>query len=219
MSCSSRSEGRHVPDKIIIATRNKGKVREIREVLRGLEIAAESLDAYPHIPEPVETGSTFAENAAQKALYYARQTGHWCLADDSGLAVDALDGRPGVLSARFGADEVPPESPRQVIDAANNRKLLRLLDGVEDEQRTARFICCLALCDGTQVVIETCDSVEGVIGHEERGANGFGYDPLFYIPELGQTTAELAPQHKNSLSHRGKALRKFKVLLGEYIGR
>lgn len=122
-------------------------------------------------------------------------------------------------SAQFGADEVPPESPRQVIDAANNRKLLRLLDGVEDEQRTARFICCLALCDGTQVVIETCDSVEGVIGHEERGENGFGYDPLFYIPELGQTTAQLPPQHKNSLSHRGKALRKFKVLLGEYIGR
>ncbi|NLW86033.1 MAG: XTP/dITP diphosphatase [Planctomycetes bacterium] len=213
----SSHSGPHVPDVIVLATRNRGKIKEIRQVLQGMPIAVESLDEYPHVPEPEETGETFAENAAQKAMYYARATGKWCLADDSGLVVDALGGRPGVHSARYAAADAPPGSGREVIDAANNAKLLKALDNVADAQRTARFVCCLALSDGMQVMLETCDSVEGVIARQPSGQGGFGYDPLFHIPTLGKTTAELPPEQKNSLSHRGKALRKFQAMLHEFI--
>ncbi len=201
---------------IVLGTRNAGKLREIREVLSDLPFEVICLDALGQIEEPAECGSTFASNARQKALYYARATNCWCLADDSGLVVDALGGEPGVRSARYAADECPPGASREVIDSANNAKLLAGLEGVRDSERTARFICHLALADAQGILIETSDKIEGLIAHEPRGNNGFGYDPLFIANETGCTTAELAPERKNEISHRGKALRHFATLLGDF---
>lgn len=198
---------------IVLATRNPGKIREIREVLSDLGVEVLGLDALGEIPEPEEVGATFAENARDKALYYARATGRWCLADDSGLEVDAIGGAPGVHSARYARDRVGDDAPRAVIDPANNAKLLEALAGIDDERRTARFVCHLALADGQSVLLETFDTVEGRIAHAPAGENGFGYDPLFYIPQFGCTTAQLSQQHKNQISHRGKAVRHFARLL------
>jgi XTP/dITP diphosphohydrolase len=198
---------------LVLASRNEGKLREIREVLGELPVRVLSLGDFPHVPDAVENGATFAENARDKALYYARATGHWCLADDSGLDVDALGGAPGVRSARYAADQCPPGADRLTIDRANNAKLLRALAGVPDERRTARFVCHLALADPRRVILETFDTVEGRIGYEPRGTNGFGYDPLFLLPDRGCTTAELPSEDKNRVSHRGKAVRHFAGLL------
>ncbi len=202
---------------IVAATRNPGKIREIRQVLSALGVDVLDLSAYAHVPEPEETGATFADNARDKALYYARATGGWCMADDSGLVVDALGGAPGVHSARYAADECPAGAGRHEIDAANNRKLLRELEGVSDERRTARFVCHLALASPQAVLIEASDTVEGRIGHEARGDNGFGYDPLFYLPDGSGTTAQLPCDAKNAISHRGKALRGFEKKLREFL--
>lgn len=207
---------RSVPN-LLLATGNPAKVREIRAVLAGLPLEVVSLADLPAVSEPAETGATFAENARAKALYYARATGRWALADDSGLVVDALGGLPGVHSARYAADEVPPGSPRQAIDAANNRKLLRELAGVSDEWRTARFICHLAMADARGVLLEATGAIEGRIGHRPAGENGFGYDPLFLLDELGKTTAELPSEQKNAISHRGKATRQFALKLRTWI--
>ncbi len=200
---------------ILLATRNAGKVRELAEVLAPLGIDVEGLDGFDDLPEPVEDGETFAANAAKKAVWYSTRTGQWCLADDSGLVVDALDGRPGVHSARYACDRVADDAPRSEIDQANNRKLLDELDGVGDDRRTARFVCHLTLADGETILAEVEDCVEGRIGHEPRGSNGFGYDPLFVVPELDCTTAELPPERKNEISHRGKASRAMARVLGE----
>ena len=194
---------------LVLATRNPGKCREIREVLADAPVEIVSLDSFAPVAEPAEDGATFAENARHKALYYARATGQWCLADDSGLVVDALGGAPGVHSARYAADECPPESRRDVIDAANNAKLLRELAGVPDDKRTARFVCHLAMADAREVLIEARGAIEGCIGHVARGDNGFGYDPLFWVTDRGCTTAELPSDDKNRISHRGQALRTF----------
>jgi XTP/dITP diphosphohydrolase len=202
---------------ILLSTRNSGKVREIRAVLEPLGIEVRSLDDYGDIPEPEETGLTFGENARDKALYYAQATGQWCLADDSGLEVDALGGEPGVRSARYGADRVGPGADREAIDQANNAKLLESLANVSDERRTARFVCHLALAKPGEVLLETRDTVEGRIAHAPAGDNGFGYDPLFYVPELGCTTAQLPPERKNAISHRGKAVRHFAALLKDFF--
>jgi XTP/dITP diphosphohydrolase len=204
---------------IILASRNVGKLREIRQVLEGLPVAIGSLDEFPAVAEPEETGETFAENACQKAMYYAAHTRQWCLADDSGLVVDALAGRPGVRSARYAIDDCPANSTRQMIDQANNAKLLRQLRDVPDDRRTARFVCHLALSDGQTVLIQADDCLEGRIGHQARGENGFGYDPLFCLPQLGCTTAQLPQAHKNLISHRGKALLKFASQLNDYISK
>ena len=170
-----------------------------------MEIDVIGLDAVEHAGrEPVEDGLTFADNARIKAVHYARATGLWCLADDSGLAVDALGGEPGVRSARYaGVGESRTER-----DMANNAKLLRELKGTPPADRTARFVCSMCLADppGT-VVDETSGTMEGMIGSEPRGDNGFGYDPLFVLPRLACTSAELPPDKKNVLSHRGDALR------------
>ena len=198
---------------IVLATGNPGKLREIAQVLQPLEIDVIGLDAFDQIDEPAETGETFAENARDKAMYYAQATGQYCLADDSGLAVDALGGQPGVRSARYAADQCPASADRKMIDQANNARPLAELDGVEDSKRTARFICHLALARPERVVIETSDSLEGMIGRTPKGDNGFGYDPLFYLPQLGCTAAELPAEKKNQISHRGKAVRKFAHLL------
>jgi len=161
----------------------------------------------------VEDGASFADNARIKARSYACATGQWCLADDSGLVVDALGGAPGVRSARYAAQEVPAGAGRSIVDAANTARLLRELRGVPTRERTARFICHLALADSQGVLLEAPGSVEGLIADGPRGRNGFGYDPVFFIPDLGRTAAELSPDEKNAISHRGTAVRRFAELL------
>jgi XTP/dITP diphosphohydrolase len=207
---------REIPT-IVLATGNPGKVREIRQMLAPLPVDVDSLERFQEIPEPEEMGATFAENARDKARYYARATGCWALADDSGLVVDALDGAPGVRSARYAADRVAPDAGRSEIDAANNARLLEELEGLGDEQRTARFVCHLALADDQRVLIETFDTVEGRIAHAPAGTNGFGYDPLFIAEETGCTTAQLSSEPKNAISHRGKAVRHFAGLLNSFL--
>ena len=204
---------------ILLATKNPGKLREIRQVLAALPVDVAGLgdDGVAHVPEPDETGDTFAANAREKALYYAARTGRWCLADDSGLVVDALYGAPGVHSARYAADDVPDNADRETIDHANNRKLLAALADVPDERRTARFVCHLALAANGEILLESTGVVEGRIGHEPRGENGFGYDPLFALPDRGRTTAELASDEKNAISHRGQAVRAFAGKLRQYL--
>ncbi len=194
---------------IVLATGNPGKLREIRQVLGPLGVRVLGLDELPPIPEPPETGDTFAENARQKALAYAAATGRWCLADDSGLVVDALDGAPGIHSARYAADRLGSDADRSARDAANNAKLLEELAETSDQRRTARFVCHLALAEPGRVLLDAEGTVEGRILREARGTNGFGYDPLFLLPDLGRTAAELAPEAKNAVSHRGGAVRQF----------
>lgn len=184
---------------LVLATRNQGKVRELRELLAGIDVHLTSLADYPQIPEIDEDGDTFAANARKKALVTARLTGHLALADDSGLMVDALNGQPGVYSARFAG--------QNASDAANNRKLLQLLADVPWQKRTARFVSAIAIAhpDGRLHTVEGI--CEGYILTEYRGNNGFGYDPLFFVSELGQTYAEMSEADKNRISHRGRALR------------
>ena len=198
-----------VQRQILIATGNPGKFREISAVLSeawgagGAPLVQwRSLgDLTVQVPEPVEDEETFAGNAALKARYYSRASGLWTLADDSGLEVDALGGRPGVYSARYGGS--PAGSPRDVVTRANNLKLIGALAGVPRKKRAARFRCALALADGDRILATAEGAVEGQIIDEPRGSNGFGYDPHFFIPDLGKTMAELEPQHKNRISHRG----------------
>ena len=202
---------------IVLATRNSGKFREIARTLGEMPVEIVSLADFAELAEPAETGDTFAENAREKATYYALATGRWCLADDSGLEVDALNGAPGVRSARYAVDDCPPGAERETIDRANNARLLAELAGVPDEKRTARFVCHLALADAGRILIEAFDTVEGIIAHAPHGENGFGYDPLFFVPDLGCTTAELPPEKKNAISHRGKAVRQFASLLRIFL--
>jgi len=204
---------------LVVATGNPGKLREIRAVLSSLPVNVLGLCDFPAIDEPVESGPTFGENARAKAIYYARSTGQWCLADDSGLVVDALAGRPGLLSARYANGECPPNADRVTMDRANNAKLLGKLANVPDEQRTARFVCHLALADLNGILLEVCDTIEGRIAHALAGAGGFGYDPLFLVEALGKTTAELTAEGKNAVSHRGKAARRFAELLRDMLER
>lgn len=183
---------------IVLATRNENKVRELAAMLAGLPIRLESIGSYPDAPDVEETGATFAENAVLKAKAAVQHTGLWAMADDSGLEVDALDGQPGVYSARFAGPGA--------TDADNNEKLLKLMADVPDDRRTARFRCAIALAapDGRIFVDEgTC---EGRIARAPRGEGGFGYDPLFVVPELGRTFAELPAAEKDRISHRGRAL-------------
>jgi XTP/dITP diphosphohydrolase len=193
----------------VVATSNPGKVREIAEILADAPVELVSLVAFGELPDVVEDGATFMENAIKKALHFARLTGEWTLADDSGLEVDALGGAPGVFSARYAGE------PKD--DAANNRKLIAELRGVPPERRTSRFRCAAVLADGERILAMAEGTIEGVIIDQPRGANGFGYDPHFFVPALGRTTAELDPAHKNRISHRGQAvtvlLRELRYLL------
>ena len=196
---------------LLFASSNPHKVREVGAIMRGLDIDVIGLDAIGHAgPEPVEDAETFAENARIKAVHYAKVAGRWCLADDSGLAVDALGGKPGVRSARYAGTG----ATRTEQDKANNALLLRELERVALPDRTARFVCAMCLADpsGT-VAAETTGTFEGVITMTPRGDNGFGYDPLFELPALGCTSAELPPEKKNALSHRGDAARRMAELL------
>ena len=195
----------------MIATSNAGKVREFREMLGGSTSALEwrDLSQYPNVVPVEETGATFLENASLKATGYARQLRAWSLADDSGLEVDALGGSPGVSSARWAKLHNAGEG-----DADNNRLLLRQLKGVPDEKRTGRFVCVLALADSDgRIILTARGTVEGRILRAPRGSNGFGYDPLFLIDSLRKTTAELSPEDKHQVSHRGKALRQLRGMI------
>ncbi len=204
----------HRATKLLIATTNVGKAREFREMLAatgyfaGFEFT--DLTAQSHsVPDIEECGDTFLANASLKASGYATFYNTWALADDSGLAIDALEGAPGIYSARWAERHQAGKG-----DVANNALVLRQMHDVADDRRTARFICALALSNERgQIVATSTGTVEGRLLRAPRGHNGFGYDPLFLIPHLNQTTAELTPEEKHALSHRGKALRQLKAFL------
>jgi len=190
-----------VPERVLIATKNQGKVGEIRDLVQGLPVVFLSLADFPDLPEVVEDGATFEENALKKARAVAQGTGIKTLADDSGLCVDALGGRPGIHSARYGGEGRSDEQKcRLVLDEMRD---------VPDHERSARFVCVLALVfsDGKQEVFR--GGCEGSITREPRGSHGFGYDPIFYFDEAGCTFAEMDTEAKNRVSHRGRALREF----------
>jgi XTP/dITP diphosphohydrolase len=200
--------------RLLIASTNKGKIREFRQMLaEGAGVEITDLTEHRELPPVEETGHTFLANASLKASAYAKSLSIWALADDSGLAVDALGGRPGVHSARWAAMNNAGSG-----DADNNSLLVRQLADVPAEKRTARFICALALADAEgRVILTTSGTVEGRILLEPRGGGGFGYDPLFLVDALGKTTGELPAEEKHRISHRGKALRRMKLLM-ERVG-
>jgi XTP/dITP diphosphohydrolase len=179
-----------------------------------MDLVFKSLADFPNLEEVPEDGATFAENAHKKALGYAKQTGLWTVADDSGLIVDALGGEPGVKSARFSGAK---DKDRTLIDHKNIAKVLELLKDIPPEKRTARFVCSLCLASPEKVLIETQGTLEGAIAEREIGTNGFGYDPVFFVPRLNKTVAQLTADEKNSISHRGNAIRKLKPLLKEFL--
>lgn len=197
--------------KLLIATSNKGKIKEFREMLGADRFTWSDLSEHREIAPVEETGQTFRDNACLKAAYYAKALNTWAMADDSGLEVDALDGKPGVHSARWAEINRTGKG-----DADNNALLLRQIAEVPDEKRTGRFVCVLALANPKgETILTARDAVEGRIIRSPRGSNGFGYDPLFYFDEFGCTTAELPPEKKHQISHRGKALRRMRLLMDE----
>ena len=195
--------------RIIFATGNEGKMKEIRMILADLGVPVLSMKEADVSADIVEDGKTFEENAAIKAETIRDLTGAIVLADDSGLEIDYLGGKPGIYSARYMGEDTSYD--------IKNQNLLDRLEGVPDEKRTARFVCaiCAALPDGRKLT--TRGTIEGIIGHGISGENGFGYDPIFWLPEYGCSTAELSPEKKNELSHRGKALRAIKEQLREIL--
>ncbi len=203
--------------KILVATTNHGKKVELEAMLSDLDIELCTLADFTDVREVVEDGHTFAENARKKALGYAQQTGLWTIADDSGLQVDFLDGAPGVNSARFSGHQKNHGDPRNLIDHENIKKLLGLLEGVPQKQRTARFVCALALAKPGEVLVETFGTFEGQILTEQRGSGGFGYDPVFFVPKLDKTVAQMSSDEKNSMSHRFNALKNLKPKLKELL--
>jgi len=195
---------------VILASRNRKKVRELAELLSGLEVGLVSAADFQQAPEVEETGRTFAENAVLKAATVAAATGRWTLADDSGLAVDTLDGAPGVYSARYAG----PQSN----DVQNNEKLLVQLRDVPEPHRGAQFVCCLALADPAgRIRVQVEGHCRGRLLFEPRGENGFGYDPLFWIAEYHQTFAELSLAVKSVLSHRARAFERLRPELARLI--
>ncbi|MGM0438126.1 MAG: XTP/dITP diphosphatase [Bacillota bacterium] len=194
--------------KLLIASTNKGKIKEVRAQLKDFDFEIIGLDNYPELMNIEEDGDSFRENALKKARVSAKETNLLTLADDSGLEVDYLDGKPGIYSARF--------SGKNATDEENNKKLLEELEGVEKEKRTARFRCVMAIYDPANDYYKTADgSCEGRILKSPHGEHGFGYDPLFYVEDKGKTMAELAPEIKNKISHRANALEKMKKIINE----
>ena len=188
--------------KIIFATGNKDKLREIKEILSDCDVDIRSMKEAGINVDIVEDGKTFEDNALIKARAIAAHTDAIVLADDSGLEIDYLNKEPGIYSARYLGEDTPY--------SVKNANLIQRLEGVPEEQRTARFVCAIAavLPDGRELT--TRAAIEGRIGYDEKGKNGFGYDPIFYVPEFGKTTAELTEEEKNQVSHRGKALQLMK---------
>ncbi len=194
---------------IVLATRNKGKIAEIEALLADFNVVVKGLGDYPEIGEIPETGETFAENAKIKASAVAQATGLIALADDSGLVVDALNGAPGVYSARYAGEHA--------TDEENNVKLLEALKETPDDKRQARFVCAMCAChpDGKSLCTE--GAWEGEIMRAPRGENGFGYDPLFFDPAAGKISAEMTRDEKSSRSHRGKALAALKAKWSDFL--
>jgi XTP/dITP diphosphohydrolase len=194
---------------LIIATSNKHKLREFRELLQKFPFTLLSLADFPHIPPIVEDGKTFYENALKKATTVAQLTGQLTIADDSGIEVEALGGKPGVTSARFAGEDAS--------DYENNAKLLKGLEGVPPDKRGACFKCVLVIApaEGKTAFVE--GECKGTILHEPRGEHGFGYDPLFLVPEYNKTFSEITPEEKNKISHRSRALRKLLEILPKYV--
>lgn len=189
---------------IVLASRNWKKAKELQEILSGLPYEVLTLESFPDCPDVVEDGTTFEENSAKKATEVSGFTGLWAVADDSGLAVDALKGEPGIYSARYGEKET---------DEERNQYLLENLKGVPLQDRVGRFVCCATLYGEGKVLFQTTDTVEGKILEEEQGEGGFGYDPLFLPDGFCITTAEMTPDQKHKISHRGKAMRRVKEFL------
>lgn len=196
-------------EKIIFATGNQGKLKEIRMILKDLPVEIVSMKEAGIDIDIDENGSTFEENAVIKAKAIMEKTGCLVLADDSGLEVDYMDKAPGIYSARFLGEDTS-------YDVKNNYILDRL-KGVPDELRTARFVCAVAAVFPDGRTVTRRGTIEGIIGHQTAGSNGFGYDPIFYVPEFNCTTAQLDPEQKNAVSHRGKALRAIGEVIREYL--
>src|SRR5215467_2369184 len=195
--------------RLVVATTNRGKLREIEMLLDGVPFSLATLADWPGLAPPEETGRTFAENAQLKAVYYARHTGHLTVAEDSGLEIDALDGAPGVESARFGgAGSSYPEKFSLIYDALGAKKAAT---------RAARFVCTLALARGDAIVFETRGTIEGTIAPDPKGSGGFGYDPIFYYPPFGCTLGEASAEQKAAVSHRGQAFRTLRTYLTSYV--
>jgi len=192
-------------EKIIFATTNEGKMKEIRMILADLGYEIQSLKEAGIKADIVEDGKTFEENAIIKAEAIMKMTGSIVLADDSGLEVDYMNKEPGIYSARFLGEDTSYD--------IKNKYIIDKLDGVKMEDRTARFVCAMAMARPGKETITKRGTIEGYIGYEQKGENGFGYDPIFYLPEYDCTTAELNPEQKNEISHRGKALRQIKKIL------
>ncbi|UTE74179.1 XTP/dITP diphosphatase [Rossellomorea marisflavi] len=194
---------------VIIATKNRGKAKEFELMFKPYGYEVQTLLDLPHIEDVEETGVTFEENAILKAETVAKELDCLVISDDSGLSIDALDGRPGVYSARYAGEAKS--------DEANMEKVLAELEGVDEANRTARFYCVLAIAGPgrkTETVNGTC---EGVILEEKRGNNGFGYDPIFFVPSLGKAMAELTPDEKRGISHRGHALDQLRERLSDFV--
>jgi XTP/dITP diphosphohydrolase len=194
---------------LLVATTNPGKVREIRQLLDGLAMELVTLAAWPHVAPPEEAGRTFEENARAKALYYAAATGALTVAEDSGLEVDPLGGAPGVESARFGGADLPYPAKFALL---YEQLRAQGVDPKAGAAAAARFVCAVALAQGSQVLFETRGTVEGRIAPEPKGGGGFGYDPIFFYPPFGQTLAE-AGDRKAAVSHRGEAFRALAAFL------
>jgi len=192
-------------ERIIFATTNEGKMKEIRMILADLGYEIVSLKEAGIKADIVEDGKTFEENAIIKAEAIMNMTKSIVLADDSGLEVDYMDKQPGIYSARFLGEDTSYD--------IKNKYIIDKLDGVKMEDRTARFVCAMACAMPGKETITKRGTIEGYIGYEQKGENGFGYDPIFYLPEYDCTTAELNPEQKNEISHRGKALRQIKKIL------
>ncbi len=184
--------------KLLVATRNPGKVREQSAALTACGIDVVGLDDWPDLPSPEEPGPTFLDNAIAKALYYHRATKLPALGEDSGLEVDALGGEPGIYSARWMGEETPYE--------VKNAKLIEALAGLLPEKRTARFVSTAAIAQDDQILFKTVESCDGVIAEAPRGSGGFGYDPIFFYPPIGKCFAELTAEEKRLYDHRGKAM-------------
>ena len=192
-------------EQIIFANKNKGKIKEVKSILHEFEII--SMEEACVAVEVIEDGKTFTENAIKKATEISKITGKITMADDSGLEIDFLDKKPGVYSARYLGENTP------YIE--KNNHILHLMENVPEQKRSARFVCAIATAFPNGKIVTTQSTIEGLIAHEIKGENGFGYDPIFFVPEKGKTTAELSPEEKNAISHRGKALKKMKELLAK----
>lgn len=194
---------------LVVATKNKKKLEEIEELLKGLNFRISSLADYPNSPRIIENGKTFRDNAIKKAVKTAKFTGKLTLGEDSGLCVDALSGAPGVYSSRFAG--------KGKSDRQNNLKLLKSLEGLSLNKRKAHYVCAVALADKHGLVGVTGAKCNGLIGFELKGYFGFGFDPLFVIPKYKKTFAQLGERIKHKMSHRFRALKKAKVILATYL--